>query len=278
VSVIDAHTNAVTVTIHVGPYPFGLAADPAAGTVYVTNYADGTVSVIDAHTNRVTATIPLGAGAAYVAADPAAGAVYVTNYINGTVSVIDPATNAVTATIPVGSNPYGVAADPAAGAVYVANYGAGTVSVIDAATNTVTATVPVGSGPYGMAADPAAGTAYVTNVNDDTVSVISTQAAQVITFTSAPPASPMVGGTYLVSATGGGSGNPVTFTIGASSRRVCSISGPTVTFNASGRCVIDANQAGNAGYLPAPQARQTVTVGRCRCRGRLRPWSTTAQP
>ena len=71
----------------------------------------------------------------------------------------------------------------------------------------------------------------------------------------------MVGGTYTVSATGGGSGNPVTFTIDASSTSVCSIAGSTVTFNAACRCVIDANQAGDTAYLAAPQAQQTVTAG-----------------
>jgi hypothetical protein len=41
---------------------------------------------------------------------------------------------------------------------------------------------------------------------------------------------------------------------------VCSIVGTTVTFNQSGTCVIDANQAGNDQYLPAPQAQQQATV------------------
>jgi hypothetical protein len=35
---------------------------------------------------------------------------------------------------------------------------------------------------------------------------------------------------------------------------VCSISGSAVTFNAPGGCVTDANQAGNAARLAAPQA------------------------
>ena len=42
----------VTATIAVGSYPYGVAVDPAAGTVYVANYGAGTVSVIDAATNK----------------------------------------------------------------------------------------------------------------------------------------------------------------------------------------------------------------------------------
>jgi|GEM_PF-5068000 len=80
---------------------------------------------------------------------------------------------------------------------------------------------------------------------------------QTITFTSTPPAGAMVGERYTVTATGGGSGNPVTF---ASASAACSVSGSTVTFAGAGICVIDANQAGDADYLPASQVSQTVPV------------------
>jgi hypothetical protein len=85
--------------------------------------------------------------------------------------------------------------------------------------------------------------------------------AQAITFTTVPPASPLPGDTYVVTATGGGSGNGVTFSIDPPSAPACSISGLTVTFRQAGTCVIDANEAGNDKYLAAPQAQQTVAVG-----------------
>src|SRR6202043_4269673 len=47
-----------------------------------------------------------------------------------------------------------------------------------------------------------------------------------------------------------------------SAASVCSISGSTVSFTANGTCVIDANQAGNANYNPAPQAQQSFAVGK----------------
>ena len=81
---------------------------------------------------------------------------------------------------------------------------------------------------------------------------------QTITFTSTPPTSAVVGGTYTVTASGGASGNPVTFSIDASANGSCSISGATVTFVAVGTCVIDANQAGNANYEAATQVQQSV--------------------
>ncbi|ANB17870.1 beta strand repeat-containing protein [Dokdonella koreensis] len=85
--------------------------------------------------------------------------------------------------------------------------------------------------------------------------------AQTIVFTSSAPAGAVVGGAaYTVSATAS-SGLPVTLSIDASASAVCSIAGAVVSFQGSGTCVINANQPGNANYLPAPQAQQGFAVG-----------------
>ena len=85
------------------------------------------------------------------------------------------------------------------------------------------------------------------------------QAAQAISFTA--PATGIAGGSATLTATGGGSGNPVTFTVDPSSGTgVCTVSGDTVTYTAAGSCVIDANQTGNLDYTPAPPVTQTITV------------------
>jgi len=65
---------------------------------------------------------------------------------------------------------------------------------------------------------------------------------------------------HLLAVSGGGSGNPVILSIDAGSASACSISGSAVMFNNPGSCVIDANQADNTRYQPAPQAQQTITV------------------
>ena len=85
---------------------------------------------------------------------------------------------------------------------------------------------------------------------------------QTIIFTSVPPGYAKPGTTYHVAATGGRSGNQVTFAIDPSSTSACSISDSIVTFTAPGTCVIDANQAGNARFRAARQAQQTVQVSR----------------
>lgn len=86
---------------------------------------------------------------------------------------------------------------------------------------------------------------------------------QMITFTSAAPANPVVGGTYAVSATGGGSNNAVTFTIAGTSTSGCTLSpsNDVVDFTQpAGSCIIEANQSGNAVYAPAPEVEQSITV------------------
>jgi hypothetical protein len=76
----------------------------------------------------------------------------------------------------------------------------------------------------------------------------------------APPAATIFSSATL-SAIGGGSGNPVVFSVASSSgAEVCSLSGTVVTFGRTGKCVIDANQAGNDDYTAAPQVQRAITV------------------
>jgi len=88
---------------------------------------------------------------------------------------------------------------------------------------------------------------------------VPSKSAQAITFTSTPPSNPPVGSTYLLGAAGGGSGNPVVFSLDPASTG-CTLSGAVVTFSVVGTCVVDANQSGNAQYLAAPQVSQAISV------------------
>ncbi len=96
------------------------------------------------------------------------------------------------------------------------------------------------------------------DIDSDTVVAIP----QAITWT--PPASALAGTSAALSATGGGSGNPVVFSVDPSSGAgVCAVSGSdgtTVSYRTAGTCVIDANQAGGASYAAAPQLTGSVAV------------------
>ncbi len=86
---------------------------------------------------------------------------------------------------------------------------------------------------------------------------------QGIAFSSTAPVDAVFAGpTYPVSATGGGSGNPVTFSIAAASASVCAVTSGVVSFVGTGSCEVDANQSGSSSYLAAAQVSQTFTVSR----------------
>jgi len=91
--------------------------------------------------------------------------------------------------------------------------------------------------------------------------VTITRASQAIGDFAASPAAPVFvpGGTFTVSATGGGSGQPLVF--GSLTPGTCSVAGSTVTMLASGLCTVSANQAGDGNFDPAPQATLDVTLG-----------------
>jgi len=84
---------------------------------------------------------------------------------------------------------------------------------------------------------------------------------QAIAVTSTPPSPARVGGVYTVAATGGASGNPVTFSAGPTS--VCTSSGTTgatITLVGVGTCTVTASQAGNGNYSAATPVQQSFTV------------------
>ena len=87
------------------------------------------------------------------------------------------------------------------------------------------------------------------------------KSSQTITFTSSAPSPAAVGGSPYHVTANASSGLAVSFAIAAGSAGVCSISGSTVSFIATGTCVVNADQAGNASYLAAPQVQQSFAVG-----------------
>ena len=130
---------------------------------------------------------------------------------------------------------------------------------INAATGLVTLSAPAGT--CVIDANQAGTAAYgaAAQVQQSVAELVS---AQVITFTNAPPTHPPLGSTYAVTATGGGSGNPVVFSVDGASTSGCTIEASTglVTFSApAGTCVIDANQAGTAVYGAAVQVQLSLT-------------------
>lgn len=120
-----------------------------------------------------------------------------------------------------------------------------------------------GAGPCVIDIDQAGNADYASAARV-TQSMAVGRLSQVITFTSVRPASPAVGGTFHVTATGGGSGNPVTFAIDPfSAAGACALgTGDVVSFTGVGQCIIDADQAGNSEYDDAPTAFLVINVAK----------------
>jgi YVTN family beta-propeller protein len=152
VSRIDADSARTVGSVGVGNAPSGIAA--GAGSVWVTNSADGTVTRIDPMT-LVATTIPVGHGPAAVAVN-AAGAWIATAGDNRLVRV-DTETNAVAGTTTVGNGPTAVLATPTA--VWVANGRDATVMRLDPRSGKVNKTIRLGGTPNALTS--AAGQVWV---------------------------------------------------------------------------------------------------------------------
>jgi sugar lactone lactonase YvrE len=114
---------------------------------------------------------------------------------------------------------------------------------------------------------PAAGSLVLTDNNlnaagpqfaSQTVQLTGTevQAAQQITFGYIPPKGRYGRGPIAISATGGGSGNPVTFSVQGPG----SLSGNQLKITGAGLVTVTANQTGNADYLAAAPVSATIDV------------------
>jgi len=150
ISVISDSNNSVVATILVGPFPDGLAYDPAKGEVFVANSGSttiaGSVSVISDATDKVTTTIATGSlGVANspgtMAYDSGKGEVFVVEYYSNSTMVISDATNSVVGTLPAGPHPFDIVYDAAKGELFVSNPSpADTVTVLSDASAVSTTT------------------------------------------------------------------------------------------------------------------------------------------
>lgn len=111
------------------------------------------------------------------------------------------------------------------------------------------------AGPVTVTITANDGTGLSNNVTQATFTYAASRRTQAISFSL--PASASHSSSVPLSATGGDSGQPVTFSVQ---------SGPGVidagvlTFTAAGDVTVAANQAGDAAYLPAPEVTSTITA------------------
>ena len=117
--------------------------------------------------------------------------------------------------------------------------------------NTVTIT---GVGDVTVTASQAGNTNYLAAVSVPQTFTVG-KAAQTITF--APAATALITDSVTLTATGGASGNAVTFSFVSGPG---SLAGETLTFTGTGTVVVRASQAGNANYNAAADVDASITV------------------
>ena len=94
-----------------------------------------------------------------------------------------------------------------------------------------------------------------------TITVTPPLIEQTITVTSVLPATAVVGSVFTLSATGGGSGNPVVFATQTSTTcTTTGTDGTTLTLVAEGTCTVEATQAGSTTYAAATPVTVSLTV------------------
>ncbi len=177
-------------------------------------------------------------------------------FVQVTVSLVQASPTSAMVTYGAGYSGHSLAVTNSTGIVsYTEAASSDSADVVVSSTGAISAATALVLGTYTVSGSE-------TDTNGDTgtwvFSLTVGQASQAITFTSTPPSDAVVGATYTVTATGGASGNVITF----STTSVCTVSGSTVSFVGVGKCVVDANQASNADYLAAPQVQQTISVGK----------------
>ena len=170
---------------------------------------------------------------------------------------VDPADQTITdlAADPAGGQVFGTSALSATASSGLAvTFGSSTTDVCTVSGSTVTY---LAVGTCTVTADQA-GDANYNAAQQVSIDITVDKADQVITDFVADPAFGALGTSSTLSATGGGSGNPVTF--GNLTPEVCTLTGNTVTFDFVGACTVTADQAGDDDYNDASQATLVINV------------------
>jgi hypothetical protein len=248
----------------VGSAPYTLAAIASSGLPVAYSTSPGSASACTLAADVVSF---VGSGTCRIFADQSGNSVYLAAPQVQQVIVVGRVTQTITftstppGTTTVGDPAYIVSATASSGLPVVFSADSSSAGVCTVSGSSV---VAVGAGTCVLDANQFGDSTYMPAIVQQSFGVgpgAPSQSVQTIQFTSSTPAGAVIGGTpYTVTATAS-SGLAVAFSAAASSAGVCTVSGATVSFVGAGTCTVDANQAGDASYLAAPQVRQSFAVG-----------------
>jgi para-nitrobenzyl esterase len=99
-------------TIPTAAYPNGMALARNGRSIYITNFAGGTMQVLDLKTQKVSAPVRTSANPSYLALSASGDQAYYVHPMGNTVSVVDTKNFGLAGTIIVGKNPTAIGACP----------------------------------------------------------------------------------------------------------------------------------------------------------------------
>jgi serine/threonine protein kinase len=258
VTITGTGLNGATV-VRFGGVAGTITADSATQITVASPPRTVTAAAITADSPAQTTATGTGAGTVDVTVTTAGGTSHPTAADRFTYTAARPA---ITGVSPNGGTTSGgttvtITGTGLAGATSV-RFSTGDAIILADSSTQVTVTSPPGSGTVNLTVTTPAGTSQTSDASHYAYTT-RPGAAQSISFTA--PGSGTAGGSEALSATGGGSGNPVVFSVDpGSGPGVCTVSGASVTYTGTGSCVVDANQAGNGRYTSAPQVQRMIRV------------------
>ena len=140
ITAVDGVTLA-TNTITAGKGTTGMAVNPVANQIYMTNSTDNTVTFVNGVT-LATTTLAVGNSPADVEVNPDTFKIYVTNNGDNTLTTIDGITHGE-GTLGVGGGPASAVVNPVTNRIYVINGNDNTVSVVGGASSDAVQFVPL---------------------------------------------------------------------------------------------------------------------------------------
>lgn len=159
-SVIDAATNSVAVTLTGLQHPHNVQVSLDGAAVYATDTDDRLVQ-LDPSTYALAAVAGTGSHPAHVI-EASNGRVYLTNAFDATVSVYQAAGLQPAGTIKLAGMPHGLRAAANGSVIVVADMHSGAVDLIDPANDQKLASIPVGPEPVQVAVSADGHFAYAT--------------------------------------------------------------------------------------------------------------------
>ncbi len=154
-----------------------------------------------------------------------------------------------------GDAPFAVSASATSGLAVTFSSTTPSVCTVSGSTVTIAAT-----GTCTIAADQAGNANYNAAPQFPQSFTVGQGTQTIAGFAPATPIAYAPGGTFALTATGGASGNAVTFA--STTPAICTVSGATATIVAVGSCTLTANQAGNANYTAAAQVTAGVAINK----------------